>query len=57
VRHQGNGGWEHPWLRIERVLRSVIGDRMSQGPNGQRDLALAVVIQQRKQIEREGWFN
>ena len=49
--------WQHHWPRIERILRVVLGDRMSHWASDERDRAMAAVIEQRQQIERAGWFN
>lgn len=54
---QAERSWQHPWLRIERMLRLLIGRQMSHEPSDERDKTLAAVIERRQEIEREGWFN
>lgn len=49
--------WQHPWLRIERALRIVIGARLTHSPSDARDRALLAVIVARRKLERAGWFN
>ena len=49
--------WQHPWLRIELAIRTVLADRLTRGPSVSVDQMLIVRVEERKRIERAGWFN
>lgn len=54
---EADRAWQHPWLRIERALRVIIGMRLSHGPSDARDRALLAMIVARRKVEGAGWFN
>lgn len=49
--------WQHPWLRINRLIRAARATRWGPNvwPNVKAAIVRAIVI--RDQIERAGWFN
>jgi hypothetical protein len=47
----------HPWLRIDRLTRVLIAERLIHGPSDTIDHRLAGIIAERQRIERAGWFN
>ena len=49
--------WQHPWLRIQRLIRSILADRLTRGPSPTVDQTLMVRVREREQIECAGWFN
>jgi len=49
--------WQHPWLRVERLIRSILADRLTRGPSESLDQVLMARIKERELIQRVGWFN
>ena len=49
--------WQHPWLRIERLIRALLADRLTRGPSASLDEALMTRIKEREEIQRAGWMN
>ena len=49
--------WQHPWLRVERLIRSILADRLTRGPSESLDQVLMARIKERERIQRMGWFN
>jgi hypothetical protein len=47
----------HPWLRIDRLTRAVLAERLTHGPSETTDRALAAIIAERQRLERAGWFH
>ena len=49
--------WQHPWLRIQRVIRSILETR-SPGPAREVMKATQVnALRDREKIRRAGWFS
>jgi hypothetical protein len=55
--HEPSPAWQHPWLRIQLLRRSMLGTRWDattwQTVKAERKKALAM----RSRIQRTGWFN
>jgi len=49
--------WQHPWLRIERLIRSILGHRWDSTTWPTAKATLKRAMGERNQIRRAGWFN
>ncbi len=48
---------QHPWLRVERLIRAVVVHRWSPEEWMTVKLGLRRALELRQQIRRAGWFN
>ncbi len=50
------GMWQHPWLRLTLLLRTMLNTRWGDAwPRIKPEIRRAVEL--RRQVERAGWFN
>jgi hypothetical protein len=49
--------WQHPWLRIERVVRMMLHTRWDAETWKQVKPEIKNVLAERIRIRRAGWFN
>ena len=49
--------WQHPWLRLNRLLRAMVHERWSAETWPQVKAAFKKTLAMRSQIRRAGWFN
>jgi hypothetical protein len=49
--------WQHPWLRINRVLRAMLQERWSAEAWPQVKVEFKKALALRRQIRHAGWFN
>ena len=49
--------WQHPWLRIERLIRSILGTRWDNKTWPAAKATLKPALEERKKILRAGWMN
>jgi len=49
--------WQHPWLRIQRLIRSILETRW---PGPEREVmkaTLTAALREREKIRRAAWMN
>jgi len=49
--------WQHPWLRIERLIRSILETRWDKTRWPRAKTTLKRAMGERSQIRQAGWFN
>ena len=49
--------WQHPWLRIERLIRSILEVRRDAVTRPVMKATLTKALREREQIRRAGWMN
>ncbi len=49
--------WQHPWLRIQRVLRAILTEEWSVEAWEQLRREIPNVLAEQSRIRRAGWFN
>ena len=49
--------WQHPWLRIERLIRLIVETRWDTATRPKAKAMFKRAIEERKKIRREGWWN
>ncbi len=49
--------WQHPWLRIERVIRTILGTRWEREASPLMKATLVKALREREKIRRAGWFS
>ena len=49
--------WQHPWLRIERLIRSILEVRWQGAVREVMRATLREAIKEREKIRRAGWWN
>jgi len=47
--------WQHPWLRIQRLIRSILEVRRD--PVARSVMKTTLVVKEREKIRRAGWMN
>ena len=47
----------HPWLRVQRLLRSMLTERWNEEAWKQVKPEIKKALAQKSKIERAGWFN
>jgi hypothetical protein len=52
-----SGRWQHPWLRIERLIRSILETRWDNATWPTAKATLKQALEERKKIRRAGWMN
>jgi len=52
-----NARWQHPWLRIERLIRSILGTPWDNKTWPTAKATLKQALEERKKIRRAGWMN
>jgi len=52
-----NRAWQHPWLRIERLIRSILGTPWDNKTWPTAKATLKQALEERKKIRRAGWMN
>jgi len=52
-----NGRWQHPWLRIERLICSILATRWDNKTWPTAKATLKRALEERKKIRRAGWMN
>ena len=49
--------WHHPWLRIQRLIRSILEVRWDREARQVMKLTLRDALKERDKIKRAGWMN
>ncbi len=49
--------WQHPWLRIQRLIRSILEVRRDAVTRPVMKATLTKALREREQIRRAGWMN
>jgi len=49
--------WQHPWLRIERLIRSILEVRRDEVMRPVMKATLVEALKEREKIRRAGWWN
>jgi len=49
--------WQHPWLRIERLIRSILEVRRDPMTRPVMKATLVEALMERDRIRRAGWMN
>ncbi len=49
--------WQHPWLRVERLIRSICETRWDKATRPTGKAMLKRAIEERERIRRAGWFS
>lgn len=49
--------WQHPWLRVGRLIRDILGTRWSADVWPKAKAVLGWAIAERGRLRRAGWFN
>ena len=49
--------WQHPWLRIERLIRSILEVRLDPVTRPVLKATLTDALRERERIRRTGWFS
>jgi len=52
-----NAHWQHPWLRIERLICSILATRWANKTWPTAKASLKQALEERKKIRRAGWMN
>ena len=52
-----NARWQHTWLRIERLTRSILETRWDNMTWPTAKATLKRALEERKKIRRAGWMN
>jgi len=52
-----NTRWQHPWLRIERLICSILATRWDNATWPTAKTTLKRALEERKKIWRAGWMN
>jgi hypothetical protein len=50
-------GWRYPWLRIQRLIRSILETRWDTKTWPTAKATLKRALEDKKKIRREGWMN
>ncbi len=49
--------WQHPWLRLRRLIRSILEMRRDPIAHPVMKATLTKAIRERERIRRAGWWN
>jgi len=49
--------WQHPWLRIQRLIRSILEVRRDPITRPMMKATFREAIKEREKIRRAGWFS
>ncbi len=49
--------WQHPWLRIQRLIRGILEVRRDEVTRPVMKATLKDALKEREQIRRAGWMN
>jgi len=49
--------WQHPWLRIQRLIRSILEVRRDEVTRPVMKVTLRDALKEREKIRRAGWWN
>ncbi len=49
--------WQHPWLRINRLLRAMLTERWSSQVWQRIKPEIKKAMAEKSRIQRAGWFN
>ena len=49
--------WQHPWLRMQRLIRSILEVRWDREARQVMKLTLRDALKERDKIKRAGWMN
>jgi len=52
-----NARWQHPWLRIERLIRSILWTPWDNKTWPTPKATLKRALEEQKKIRRAGWMN
>ncbi len=50
-------GWQHPWLRIQRLIRSILDVRRDTVTRSVMKATLTKPRREREKIKGAGWWN
>lgn len=56
-KYRKDPGWQHPWLRVERLLRAILTEEWSAEAWRQLRQEIVTVLAERSWLRRVGWFN
>ena len=49
--------WQHPWLRVQRLIRSILEVRRDPITRPVMKATLTKALREREKIRRAGWFS
>jgi hypothetical protein len=49
--------WQHPWLRIQRLIRAILEVRRDEATRPVMKITLRDALKEREKIRRAGWMN
>ena len=49
--------WQHPWLRVQRLIRSILEVRRDPVTRPVMKATLVEALREREKIRRAGWMN
>ena len=49
--------WQHRWLRVQRLIRSILAVRRDELTRPVLKLTLRDALKERERIRRAGWFS
>ncbi len=49
--------WQHPWLRLDRLIRSILEVRRDPITRPVMKATLTNALREREKIRRAGWWN
>ena len=49
--------WQHPWLRVQRLIRSILEVRRDPITRPVMKATLVEALKEREKIRRAGWFS
>jgi len=49
--------WQHPWLRVQRLIRSILEVRRDPVTPPVMKATLVEALREREKIRRAGWFS
>ena len=52
-----SSAWQHPWLRVQRLIRSILEVRLDPVTRSVMKQTLREAVKEREKIRRAGWFS
>jgi len=49
--------WQHPWFRIQRLIRAILEIRRDEAIRPVMKVTLRDALREREKIRRAGWFS
>jgi len=53
----GSPSWQHPWLRIQRLIRAILETSADREARAVMSMTLRDAVRERERIRRAGWFS